>query len=99
MPFQAGDALLIVDVQNDFCPGGALAVPEGDAIVPVLNRWIAEAEACRAPVFASRDWHPENHISFTQRGGPWPPHCVQNTRGAAFHPDLRLPPNAEIVSK
>ena len=99
MPLQAGDALLIVDVQNDFCPGGALAVPQGDAVVPVLNRWIAEAEAGRVPVFASRDWHPENHISFKQRGGPWPPHCVQGTPGAAFHPGLRLPRNVEIVSK
>src|SRR6266850_1553408 len=99
MRLQAGDALLIVDVQNDFCPGGALAVPEGDAIIPVLNRWIAEAEARRVPVFASRDWHPENHISFKQRGGPWPPHCVQDTPGAAFHPDLRLPRNVDIVSK
>jgi len=99
MRLQAGDALLIVDVQNDFCPGGALAVPEGDAIIPVLNRWIAEADARRVPVFASRDWHPENHISFKQRGGPWPPHCVQGTPGAAFHPDLRLPRNVEIVSK
>jgi nicotinamidase/pyrazinamidase len=99
MRFQPGDALLIVDVQNDFCPGGALPVPEGDTVVPVLNQWIAEAEARRAPVFASRDWHPKNHISFKQRGGPWPPHCVQGTPGAAFHPDLKLPRNVEIVSK
>ena len=99
MRLQPGDALLIVDVQNDFCPGGALAVPEGDAIIPVLNQWIAEAEAQRIPVFASRDWHPQNHISFKSRGGIWPPHCVQGTRGAAFHPDLRLPRDAEIVSK
>src|SRR3989441_7819923 len=89
MRLQAGDALLIVDVQNDFCPGGALAVPEGDAIIPVLNRWIAEADARRVPVFASRDWHPENHISFKQRGGPWPPNCVQGTKGAQLHPELK----------
>jgi nicotinamidase/pyrazinamidase len=99
MRLQAGDALLIVDVQNDFCPGGALAVPEGDAVVPILNQCIAEAEARRVPIFASRDWHPENHISFRQRGGPWPPHCVKGTPGAAFHPDLRLPENVEIISK
>jgi nicotinamidase/pyrazinamidase len=99
MRLQAGDALLIVDVQNDFCPGGSLPVPEGDAVVPVLNRWIADAEALGVPLFASRDWHPKNHISFKQRGGPWPPHCVQGTPGAAFHPDLRLPRNVEIVSK
>ncbi len=99
MDLKTGDALLIVDVQNDFCPGGALAVPEGDAVVPVLNRWIAEAENRRVPVFASRDWHPSNHVSFKERGGPWPPHCVQGTAGAAFHPDLKLPRDAQIISK
>jgi nicotinamidase/pyrazinamidase len=99
MGLKAGDALLIVDVQNDFCPGGALAVPEGDSVIPVLNQWIAYADARRLPVFASRDWHPRNHISFKERGGPWPPHCIQGTSGAAFHPDLKLPPNVEVVSK
>ncbi len=99
MGLKAGDALLIVDVQNDFCPGGALPVPEGDLVVPVLNRWIAQAEARGIPVFASRDWHPNNHISFKGRGGPWPPHCVQGTPGAAFHPDLKLPRDVRIVSK
>ena len=68
---QAGDALLVVDVQNDFCPGGALAVSEGDEVVPVLNQWIEQAQACGIPVFASRDWHPPGHISFKERGGPW----------------------------
>jgi len=96
---QAGDALLVVDVQNDFCPGGALAVSEGDEVVPVLNQWIEQAQACGIPVFASRDWHPPGHISFKERGGPWPPHCVQGTAGAAFHADLKLPANAEIISK
>jgi nicotinamidase/pyrazinamidase len=99
MGLKAGDALLIVDVQNDFCPGGALPVPEGDSIIPVLNQWIAYARARRIPVFASRDWHPPNHISFKDRGGPWPPHCVRGTPGAAFHPDLRLPRDVHIVSK
>ena len=94
-----GDALLIVDVQNDFCPGGALAVSQGDEVVPILNRWIEEAGAAGVPVFASRDWHPANHISFKQRGGPWPPHCIRDTFGAAFHPDLRLPPDVEVISK
>ncbi|MEF8793352.1 nicotinamidase [Thiohalorhabdus sp.] len=94
-----GDALLIVDVQNDFCPGGALEVPGGDAVVPVLNRWIEAAREARIPIYASRDWHPENHISFVDRGGPWPPHCIQNTQGAAFHPDLQLPEEAVIISK
>ena len=99
MGLGSGDALLIVDVQNDFCPGGALAVPEGDAVVPVLNQWIDEANSKGIPVFASRDWHPRNHISFKERGGPWPPHCIQGTSGAAFHPDLNLPPDVEIISK
>src|SRR5882762_3393124 len=94
-----GDALLIVDVQNDFCPGGALAVREGDQVVPVLNQWIDQAERFDIPVYASRDWHPQNHISFNARSGPWPPHCVQGTSGAAFHRDLRLPSNVEIISK
>lgn len=89
-------ALLIVDVQNDFCPGGSLPVPEGDQIVPLLNRWIDETAGLTV---ASRDWHPPNHISFKQRGGAWPPHCIQDTPGAAFHPDLRLPRDALIVSK
>jgi len=99
MRLQSGDALLIVDVQNDFCPGGALSVREGDKVVPPLNEWISEARRGDVPVFASRDWHPANHISFKQRGGPWPPHCVQNTPGAGFHPYLSLPPNAQVISK
>lgn len=72
---------------------------EGDKVVPVLNDWIREAEARSVPVFASRDWHPPNHISFKARGGPWPPHCIQGTAGAAFHPKLKLPRKGEIVSK
>ncbi len=93
------DALLLVDVQNDFCPGGALAVADGDAVVPVLNAWIASAGQGGAKVFASRDWHPADHLSFAERGGLWPPHCVQNTPGAAFHVDLELPEDAVVVSK
>jgi nicotinamidase/pyrazinamidase len=94
-----GDALLIVDVQNDFCPGGSLAVNGGDEVVPILNRWIERAHAAGIPVFASRDWHPPNHVSFKERGGPWPPHCIRDTTGAAFHPDLKLPPDVQIISK
>ena len=82
------DALLIVDVQRDFCPGGALAVPDGDAVVPVLNQWIDAAKDAGAVVFASRDWHPPDHVSFQDQGGPWPSHCVAETDGASFHPDL-----------
>lgn len=97
--FDQKDALIVVDVQNDFCGGGALEVPDGDAVVPVLNDWMQRARAAGIPVVASRDWHPENHCSFEAQGGPWPPHCVRETRGAEFHPDLELPDDALIVSK
>ena len=93
------DALLVVDVQNDFCPGGGLAVPKGDEVVPVLNTVIEKFAAAGAPVFATRDWHPEKTKHFKADGGMWPPHCVQGTGGAEFHPRLRLPPSVEIVSK
>jgi nicotinamidase/pyrazinamidase len=93
------DALLIVDVQNDFCPGGALPIAEGDAVVPVLKAWAAAAAAKGVPVYASRDWHPSTHPSFAPQGGPWPVHCVQDTWGAAFHPRLALPGAAIVVSK
>lgn len=95
----AQDALIIVDVQNDFMPGGSLPVPEGDQVVPVANRWIEAAVAGGAVVVASRDWHPADHSSFRQQGGPWPPHCVQDTPGAQFHPGLRLPRDFLLVSK
>jgi nicotinamidase/pyrazinamidase len=94
-----GDALVIVDVQNDFCPGGTLAVGEGHQVVAPLNACAARFAAAGAPVFASRDWHPAKTSHFKEWGGPWPPHCVQDTRGAQFHPDLRLPPGTTIVSK
>ena len=95
----ARDALVIVDVQNDFCPGGALGVTGGDAVVPVLNRYAERFAAAGAPVFASRDWHPARTSHFKAYGGVWPPHCVQDTAGAEFHPQLVLPPGAAIVSK
>jgi len=94
-----GGALLVVDVQNDFCPGGALAVPEGDRVVPVLNRWTDQADGAGIPVFASRCWHPPDHVSFKARGGPWPPHCVRLTRGAELRSDLRLPARTVVVDK
>jgi len=93
------DALIIVDVQNDFCPGGALPIPEGDQVIPVLNDYIKIFKKANARIFATRDWHPPNHISFKAQGGPWPPHCVQNSEGAKFHPDLKLPSDTSIVSK
>lgn len=95
----ARDALVIVDVQNDFCPGGALGVREGDAVVPVLNRSAAVFAAQGAAVFAARDWHPEQTTHFKAYGGVWPPHCVQGTPGAAFHRDLRLPTGVQVFSK
>jgi nicotinamidase/pyrazinamidase len=97
--FQRGDALLLVDVQNDFCPGGALPVPGGDEVVDALNVWIDEAIAGGIPIFVSQDWHPDGHVSFAERGGPWPPHCVQGTEGAAIRSDLNLPKSAQIVKK
>lgn len=92
-------ALIVVDVQKDFCPGGSLPVPHGDKVVPVLNRYIQKFKEANAAIYATRDWHPANHISFTSKGGPWPPHCVQNTEGAEFHEDLKLPKRTIIVSK
>lgn len=94
-----GDALIAVDVQNDFLPGGSLAVPRGDEVVPALNSYIKEFVARGLPMYATRDWHPANHCSFKARGGPWPPHCVAESAGARFASDLRLPPQATIVSK
>jgi nicotinamidase/pyrazinamidase len=93
------EALIVVDVQNDFCPGGALAVPQGDRVVPVLNQYLERATRAGVRVYASRDWHPAETTHFRSSGGPWPAHCVQGTAGAAFHPDLRLPADAAIVTK
>ncbi|MGH9307730.1 MAG: isochorismatase family protein [Vicinamibacterales bacterium] len=94
-----GDALLIIDVQIDFCPGGALPIAHGDDVVPLLNRWIAAAVGAQVPVYASRDWHPRHHLSFTESGGEWPAHCVQDSAGARFHPRLELPDSAVVVTK
>jgi len=96
---EPGDAVLLVDPQNDFCPGGSLAVPEGDKVMPVLNAWIAAAEQAKVPIFISRDWHPPRTTHFAEFGGVWPPHCVAGTHGAEFHAALRVPPEAIIVSK
>ncbi len=93
------DALLLVDVQNDFCPGGALAVPEGDRVIPVLNQYVAQFQKADLPIFASRDWHPAVTKHFKAYGGPWPPHCIQGTKGADFHPGLKLPKGAVVISK
>jgi len=94
------DALIVVDVQKDFMPGGALPVPEGDKVVQPLNKYIELFSERGLPVFFTRDWHPENHISFKGHGGVWPSHCVQDTEGAQFHPDLIIPSdNKFIISK
>lgn len=92
-------ALLIVDVQNDFCPRGALAVPQGDEVVPVLNDYINLFQKKGWPIFASRDWHPSKTKHFKNFGGLWPIHCVQNTNGAKFHPNLELPRDTIVLSK
>jgi nicotinamidase/pyrazinamidase len=92
------NALLIIDVQNDFCHGGALAVPEGDSIIPVINRYIEIFTAEGSPIFASRDWHPVRTRHFKEFGGAWPPHCVQGSFGALFRSDLELPKNTVIIT-
>ncbi|MGQ9781415.1 MAG: bifunctional nicotinamidase/pyrazinamidase [Nitrososphaeria archaeon] len=92
-------ALIIVDVQRDFCPGGALPVREGDQIVSTVNKYIEKFKKAGLLVVATRDWHPKDHVSFKTRGGIWPEHCVQDTLGAQFHPGLILPEDAVIISK
>jgi nicotinamidase/pyrazinamidase len=88
-------ALILVDIQNDFCPGGALAVAEGDRIVEPVNRLMPHFPL----VISTQDWHPANHVSFKAQGGPWPPHCVQGTRGAELHPDLETQTIAHYLRK
>jgi nicotinamidase/pyrazinamidase len=99
MKIQPSDALLVVDVQNDFCPGGALAVDEGNHVVPIINRIMPLFQH----VFFTRDWHPDDHCSFADppdfTDGSWPEHCVANTPGAEFHGDLEVPSDAVIISK
>ena len=92
-------ALLVTDIQNDFCPGGALGVPGCDAIIPLVNEYVRLFARRGATVIATRDWHPPAHMSFAAQGGPWPVHCVQGSRGAQFHPGLSLLSGALIISK
>jgi len=94
-----GPALLVVDIQNDFCPGGALGVPDGDTIIPRVNRTVALFERRRLPIFFTRDWHPPETKHFKEFGGAWPRHCVQSTKGARFHSDLVIPKVAVVLSK
>ena len=95
--YRAG--LLVVDVQNDFCAGGALPVPNAERVVTALNLYIEEAAANGVSVYVSRDWHPPMSNHFKPFGGPWPVHCVRNTEGARFHPNLRLPASAIVITK
>jgi len=92
-------ALLIADVQNDFCPDGALAVKAGDKIIPTVNKYIKLFSERKLPIFITRDWHPSQTKHFKQFGGDWPKHCIQNTKGAEFHPKLKLTKEAIILSK
>src|SRR3970040_1790699 len=92
-----GDALLIVGAQHIYLPGGSLAVPDGDAVVPVLNHCLALFSKKELPVYASRDWHPPDHCSFRAQGGPGPPHCMADTHGAEFAANLELPADAVII--
>jgi nicotinamidase/pyrazinamidase len=92
-------ALLVVDIQNDFCPGGTLAVPEGDRIIPKVNRTVSLFGRRRLPILFTRDWHPRETKHFKGFGGAWPPHCIQGTKGARFHPSLVVPKEAMILSK
>ena len=92
-------ALLLVDLQNDFFPGGALAVPEANSLIPLINAYIKHFSRQGWPILATRDWHPANHRSFTEQQGPWPAHGVQGSRGAQFHSDLVLPPGMMVISK
>nr|WP_314542974.1 isochorismatase family protein [uncultured Massilia sp.] len=93
------DALLVIDMQVDFLPGGALGVAAGHEVIAPINHLIELYREQGLPVFASRDWHPDNHCSFADQGGPWPPHCVANTPGAEFSAELALPDDAVIISK
>src|SRR5688500_15726647 len=101
MPFtpESDSARVVVDVQNDFCPGGSLAVQDGEAVVPVLNRYVEAFQEAGRPIFVTRDWHPARTTHFAEFGGDWPPHCIQGSPCAEFHADLAVPRDAVIVSK
>lgn len=99
MRLQPGDALVIADIQNDFLPGGALGVRGGDEIVPVVEQYLSRFEAQGLPIFLTRDWHPPDHCSFREQGGPWPVHCVAGTPGSLPPAGFRTPPVAVIIYK
>ncbi len=93
-----GDALILVDAQNDFFEGGSLAVQGANEILPAVNKTIALFHSKGLPIFATRDWHPLEHCSFKAQGGPWPPHCVAGSKGALFHPGIHLPDSTAVIS-
>ncbi|MCW3997409.1 MAG: isochorismatase family protein [Candidatus Bathyarchaeota archaeon] len=93
------DALIVIDIQNDFLSGGSLPVPSGEEVIRVLNDYIEVFKKARGNIFATRDWHPANHVSFRENGGIWPAHCIRETKGAQFHPKLSLPKNVIVISK
>jgi nicotinamidase/pyrazinamidase len=99
IPPKAHAALIVVDVQRDFCPGGALPAPGGDGVLPAVNAYLSDAQALDLPIYASRDWHPAVTTHFKQYGGEWPPHCVKDSKGAEFHPQLELPPRTIVITK
>ncbi len=92
-------ALLLIDPQNDFFPGGAMGMPESNNLIPVINAYIKHFSRQGWPILATRDWHSPNHCSFAEQGGPHPTHCVQGSRGAQFHSDLVMPPGMMVISK
>jgi len=92
------DALIVVDIQNCFCPGGELPVKEGDKIIPIINQYIHKFQKAGAKIYATRDWHPPDHKSFKEYGGIWPPHCLKGSKGAEFRSDLKLPEETTVIS-
>ncbi len=92
-------ALLLVDLQNDFFPGGTLAIPGADLLIPLINNYIRHFSRQGWNILATRDWHPAHHNSFKEQQGPLPPHCVQGSRGAQFHSDVVMPPGMMVISK
>ncbi|HEX5940442.1 MAG TPA: nicotinamidase [Dehalococcoidia bacterium] len=99
MDLDKTDALIVTDVQNDFCPGGSLGVPEGDRIAARMTEVAKSFQDRGARIFATQDWHPTGHSSFQEQDGPWPIHCVQGSHGADFHPNLHLPEGTVVIRK
>lgn len=94
-----GDVLILIDIQNDYLPGGSLAVPQSDEIIPVINAYIERFVDHGLTIVAARDWHPHDHSSFNEQGGTLPAHCIADTPGSAFPKSLQLPEDARIISK